>query len=157
MQKTKLAYFILAILFFTSCDKSIVFDENKEIPLQSWNYKNRLPFDAIVNDTAKYYNVLLNLRINGNYKYSNIFVWVHETSPDKTIEKTRVELSLADDAGRWFGKGLGDLFDYNIAYKTKIKFHTTGVYRFEIEQNMRDDDLLNVAAAGIRIDEWESE
>lgn len=148
---------LLLPIIFCGCTDGTVFNENKELAGYKWNYKNVLPFDASIPDTTKYYNIWLNLRIHGDYKYSNMFVWIHETAPDKTHGKQRIEVSFEDDYGQLTGKGLGDLYDYRFPYKSKIKFKTTGVYRFEIEQNMRDDDLINVVSAGITVEEWKPE
>jgi gliding motility-associated lipoprotein GldH len=48
---------------------------------------------------------------------------------------------------------LGDLYDYQFPVFQKIKFPTSGFYRFELEQNMRDDTLMHVKSAGVRIEE----
>ena len=116
-----------------------------------------MPFDVQITDTAKYYNVLVNLRIDANYKYSNLFMLVHTTNPDKKTDQRRIEIRLADESGRWLGSGLGDLYDYQFPAFRKVKFPQEGFYRFELEQNMRDDTLQYVKSAGIRVEEFREE
>lgn len=141
------------LLLLTSCDNNRLFEENKLIDNNAWYYKNKLPFDVQITDTSKYYNVLVNLRVDANYKYSNIFMLVHTTNPEKKTDQRRIEIRLADERGKWTGKGLGDLYDYQFPAFKKVKFPQQGFYRFELEQNMRDDTLMYVKAAGIRVEE----
>lgn len=140
-------------LFITACDPARVFDENRSIEGANWYYKNKMPFDVRINDTSKLYNVYVNLRVDADYKYSNIFMWVHTTNPDKKTDQRRIEIKLADESGKWLGSGLGDLYDYQFPAFKKVKFPQQGFYRFELEQNMRDDTLMHVKAAGVRVEE----
>lgn len=141
------------MLVMASCDNARLFDENKAIENNNWYYKTRLPFDVRIKDTTKLYNVYVNLRVDADYKYSNIFMWVHTINPDKKTDQRRVEIKLADESGKWLGSGLGDIYDYQFPAFKKVKFPQQGFYRFELEQNMRDDTLLHVKAAGIRVEE----
>ena len=144
--------FVLTSLF-SACDPSRIFDDNKLIDGNQWYYKNPIPFDVHINDTNKLYNVYVNLRISSDYKYNNLFMWVNTTNPAKKTDQRRIEIRLANDGGKWLGNGLGDLYDYQFPVFQKIKFPTSGFYRFELEQNMRDDTLMHVKSVGVRIEE----
>ncbi len=151
-------YFLVVSFIITSCaDETRLFDENKEIPALAWDYKTPLQFDINIADTTKYYNLFINLRINGDYKYSNLFMWVSETLPDKSVSKERVEFVLADDRGKWLGNSLGNLYSYQLQFKPRIKFKQQGIHVFTLEQNMRDDILQNVQSAGVRVEFWSKE
>jgi gliding motility-associated lipoprotein GldH len=80
-------------------------------------------------------------------------MWVHVTNPEKQEDKRRIEIRLADETGKWLGAGLGDIYDYQFPVLQKIKFPRSGFYRFELEQNMREDTLMNVKSVGIRVEE----
>lgn len=140
------------LLLCTACDRSRLYDDNKLIPNDQWYYKNPVPFDVQVLDTNKFYNVYVNLRISADYRYNNIFMWVNTTNPARKTDQRRIEIRLADDGGKWLGKGLGDIFDYRFPVFQKIKFPNSGFYRFELEQNMRDDTLAHVKAVGVRVE-----
>lgn len=144
---------VMLLLVLVSCDPGRVMDENRNIEGNAWYYKNKIPFDVQIKDTTKLYNVLVNMRITADYKYSNMFVLLHTTNPDKKTDQRRVELKLADESGKWLGNGLGDIYDYRQMAVKKVKFPQTGFYRFELEQNMRDDTLSFVKAVGLRIEE----
>ena len=151
--------FIYVLLFyvmiFSSCDRGRLFEENKTIDGNAWYYKSFIPFDTEVKDTTKFYNVLVNVRVDADYKYANMFMWVHVTNPEKKSDQRRVEIKLADERGKWLGSGLGDIFDYQFPVLQNIKFPKSGLYRFELEQNMRDDTLLHVKSVGVRVEEVE--
>lgn len=145
--------FIIALsVLLASCDKQRIFDDNKTIDKGMWYYENKLPFDVLVKDTQRTYNLYVNLRISADYKYSNIFLWLHTTNPQNITEKRRVEFRLANSAGKFLGSGLGDIYDYQLPVMKNIKLKQPGFYRFELEQNMRDDTLQHVLSAGIRLE-----
>jgi aryl-alcohol dehydrogenase-like predicted oxidoreductase len=55
-----------------------------------------------------------------------------------------MEFTLQDERGKWNGKGLGDIYEYQLQYKPRIKFKQKGIYTFSLEQNMRDEVLAAV-------------
>lgn len=158
IKKSKSVFSIIVLLYvvfcFQSCVEPPIFDENKDITEHNWNYKNPVSFDVNITDTTKYCNVFVNLRITGDYKYNNMFMWVTETMPDKTTEKQRLEFTLSDDLGKMLGKGLGDIYAYQLQYKPRIKFKQKGIYTFTLEQNMRDEVLAQVVSVGMRVEFW---
>lgn len=143
-----------ALTFMMACDPAKLIDENKDLPNQEWHYKNKLAFDVNIDDTNKTYNVFVNLRVGSDYKYNNFFVMVNQTSPSKMESKERKELTLINDAGIWLGKGLGDLYDFQVAIYPQMRFKEKGIYHFELEQNMREDTLQHIYAAGMRIEDF---
>lgn len=148
-------YWLVLLLPFVSCDKARVLDENKDLNKHNWYFKDRLAFEVSVEDTNKTYNVYVNLRIGNDYKYSNFFVMIHQISPSHQIQKERKEITLLDDSGKWLGKGLGDIYDYQQLVYPQMRFKEKGIYRFELEQNMRDDTLAFIYSAGLRVEDFE--
>jgi gliding motility-associated lipoprotein GldH len=139
-------------LFVIACDSNRLIDENKDLPVQGWNYQNKLIFDVPITDTIAQYSLYLNVRISADYLFSNLYLNLHTTLPSMQKQTERKELILADENGKWLGKGLGDLFDYQVPVKEKFRFKENGIYRFELEQNMRNDTLIGVISSGLRIE-----
>ncbi len=153
--KLKLLFKIIVLacsLFVIACDSNRLIDENKDLPVQGWNYQNKLIFDVPITDTIAQYNLYLNVRISADYLFSNLYLNLHTTLPSIQKLTERKELILADENGKWLGKGLGDLFDYQVPVKEKFRFKENGIYRFELEQNMRNDTLIGVISSGLRIE-----
>ncbi|MBB6129438.1 gliding motility lipoprotein GldH [Mucilaginibacter lappiensis] len=144
---------VLLIALLSSCTNSNwVMDNNTPITDHNWSYVNRIRFDCKIDDESAAYNLYLNLRVTDNYKYSNLFVLIYETPPDKKVSVTRYEVKLAGRDGEWFGKGSGNLYSYQVPFKTNIKFPVKGNYHFEIEQNMRDNPLHEISDVGLRVE-----
>jgi gliding motility-associated lipoprotein GldH len=154
--KNSIQYFVLtalfAILFLTGCDSGRYFEEYKEVPKGIWNKDIPLTFEVDIKDTITSFDFYINLRHSTEYPYSNIFLLLHTTFPHHKFAKDTVELLLADPSGAWYGSGAGSLRDNNVLLKRNIRFPFTGIYKFELYQAMRVDDLPFVTDAGIRIE-----
>lgn len=145
---------VFVLLAGSACDPARIYDEHKTIPDHAWYYQTGMPFEVPIRDTNIWYNVYINLRVSSDYKYNNLFLWLHTTSPDNQTDKRRVEIRLADEHGKWLGSGLGDLYDYQFPAIQKVRFPASGFYRFDLFQNMRDDTLQNIISAGIRVERY---
>jgi gliding motility-associated lipoprotein GldH len=154
--KVCMAFIAAAIpLLFAGCmnaDKNVVIDHNVTITDQNWSYVDKIKLDVKIDDPSAFYNVYFNLRITPDYKYSNLFVLIHQTGPDKKTKNIRQEYTLANPDGEWLGQGSGNLYNYQIPSRLHYKFPTKGVYHFVIEQNMRDNPLHEVSDVGLRVE-----
>jgi gliding motility-associated lipoprotein GldH len=141
-----------ALLFAAGCtDPNAVIDQNTAIENYNWSYANKIRYAVKIDDASTPYNLYINLRVTGDYKYSNIFVLLRRNGPGlKGV--TRFEISLADKEGEWYGQGSGNLYSYQVPVITNFKFPAKGTYEFEIEQNMRDNPLHQVSDVGIRVE-----
>jgi gliding motility-associated lipoprotein GldH len=146
------ALFLITMLAGSCTDPNSVIDTNTEIADHNWSYVNRVNFNVKIDDEKAAYNQYLNLRVTGNYKYSNIFVIVYQITPDKKTQTTRFEVKLANPDGEWLGKGSGNLYSYQVLLRKNYHFPAKGVYRFQIEQNMRDNPLHEISDVGLRVE-----
>ena len=156
--KKALVFLFPAMLFFillsaAGCtDPNAVIDQNTGIVNNNWGYANKIKYAVTINDEQTLYNLYLNLRVTGDYKYSNIFVLIHQTDPDKKTVDTRYEFKLANPDGEWLGQGSGNLYSYQVPFRLNYKFPAKGVYQFSIEQNMRDNPLHEISDVGLRVE-----
>jgi gliding motility-associated lipoprotein GldH len=143
-------FIILALL--SSCDQNQVFDEVVAVPPEGWSESDTLSFNVAITDTSAIYDVLLHIRNEKTYAYSNLWLFVETTAPNgQTIHDT-LEVILADDEGEWLGRGIGNVNTLLLPYITQVKFKYRGIYTFSIIQGMRDTMLENVLNIGLRID-----
>lgn len=138
-------------LFVASCTDTAIVDQNVAIPDRLWSYDHQPSIAAYITDTAAYYDIFLNVRHTPDYRYSNIFILLHEIYPDGTDTVERFELQLAAPDGRWLGSGAGSVYAHQQLVKESVRFPDTGKYVFVLEQNMRENPLREVTDAGIRI------
>ncbi|AMR30956.1 gliding motility lipoprotein GldH [Mucilaginibacter sp. PAMC 26640] len=132
-------------------DPAGVFDQNAEISNHNWSYTNRVKFDVKIEDASIPYNLYMNLRVSGSYRYANIYVLLIQGHSGKTAT-TRYQVPLANPDGEWLGSGSGNLYSYQYPLRKHYKFPAKGTYHFEFEQNMRDNPLHEVSDVGLRVE-----
>ncbi len=152
--KISITYFLLIFLccVFASCDPSRMFEENKKVVKGEWDQNTPIVFQVSVEDTIEFYNVYINVRNSGSYRFSNLYLFVNTIFPGGQLERDTLELTLASPDGRWLGEGLGDIFDNRILFKENVQFSQPGEYSFELIQAMRINPLPGIMDAGIRIE-----
>lgn len=151
--KQGILIFIILTLVAFSCNTDKRYAINEVFPPDGWSKFNRPEFNIGINDTLSSYDILFSIRSNHKYPYRNLFLFVTTTSPEGISIKDTIEYQLADEKGRWYGKGLGDIYNLTLPYKTNVIFPVPGEYRFKIEQGMRTDMLEGIIDLGLIIKE----
>jgi gliding motility-associated lipoprotein GldH len=147
-------YLLSFIVFFISCAEGgyVLYDKSKPIGDHSWQLKDKKEYWLEVPTKPTTYKLSLNLRITNDYPYSNLFILFRTLGPQKEFSTRRLEFKLANSAGDWLGSGSGNIFTFRIPITDTLRFRNLGVYKFEIEQNMRDNPLRGVVDIGLRIE-----
>jgi gliding motility-associated lipoprotein GldH len=138
-------------LIMVSCKSSALYDDNKSLEGNVWKADNILRFEVGLQDTASICKFYLNVRNTTTYRYSNLFLFINTTFPDGKEARDTVECLLADVSGKWLGKGISNVRDNQILLRRGIRFPQQGMYIFEIEQAMREDELQGIMDVGLRI------
>lgn len=142
---------VLMIPFLASCNDDD-FDKRTVIPEAEWHQENRVAFDVDINDTASIYEFGIGLRHLENYRYSNLFVFLHTAMPNGNVTHDTIECTLATPEGKWIGKSSGSMRDLTLPLNENLKFPLLGTYHFEIEQAMREPVLKGISDIGIYIE-----
>ena len=137
---------------FAGCADNAVVDVNKEINNRTWSYIKKISVPVKIEDASKAYNLYMNLRHTADYKYSNIFVLIHQVAPGGKRTTERKEFQLAYPDGEWLGSGSGNLYTYQLQFRGNYTFPSAGTYTFEFEQNMRDNPLREIRDVGLRVE-----
>ncbi|MGV3509299.1 MAG: gliding motility lipoprotein GldH [Sphingobacteriaceae bacterium] len=143
---------VLFAALFSGCIDNAIIDVNKEITNRNWSYIKKISVPVEITDHTKSYNLYMNLRHTADYKYSNVFVLIHQISPNRKRATERKEFQLAYPDGEWLGSGSGNLYTYQLMFKENYKFPAPGKYTFVFEQNMRDNPLREVTDVGLRVE-----
>ena len=154
-QQIKFAVFVtLVAIGIYSCTQKIVFSDYRALKGSKWHQDSVLRFDMTVPDSTKIYNLYLNVRNEGRYAYSNLWLFVKIIPPKGKVLNDTIELSLANPEGKWLGYGLGDIYDMKYPYKQTTIFPFAGYYRFEVRHGMRSEDgiLRGIRDFGITLD-----
>ena len=143
--------FIVLALAFSACT-SDSFNQRTVIPEAEWHQENRIAFDADINDTINGYVFGIGLRHLENYRYSNLFVFLHTRMPNGNVTHDTIECTLATPEGRWIGKSSGSMRDLSVPLNENLRFPLMGTYHFEIEQAMREPVLKGISDIGLFIE-----
>ena len=152
LRNPSLLFLFLITTLLASCDKSVVFEKNIQIPDNKWEMNNILRLDAEIDDTITPHTIYINVRNAGGYQFSNLYLFFTTHTPKGEDARDTVELTLADDHGKWLGDGSGDIWDNRILFKKNFRFPEAGMYHFELQQAMRVNPLPQIMDAGLRIE-----
>ncbi len=150
----KLTAFLTAIILLSllSCRSNVTFTDSAAIPAETWKLDNVVTFSPTVSDTSTLHNIFFTIRTGSSYPFRNIWLFVTTTSPSGKRLTDTLQYMLADEKGKWFGRGLGDVRELNLPYRIGIWFPEKGVYNFQVRHGMRNEDLKGVYDLGIRIE-----
>jgi gliding motility-associated lipoprotein GldH len=153
--KTKRVSLLLAIsllAFITlSCERGTVFSGNYRITDEKWSMYDPASYACTISDTVSTHDISFSLRTSTEYPYRNIYLFIVTTFPSGTAVTDTLHAMVADEKGRWLGKGAGDLRELTIPYKSNVWFPETGEYHFRVVQGMRDTVLKGVYDLGMKI------
>jgi gliding motility-associated lipoprotein GldH len=153
MKKRSSGIVLFCLLLATvSCKFSSVYEKANDIKDGDWSKTQTIVFDVPITDTVSGHDIYFTLRNTNDYPYVNLFLFVNTISPKGAMKKDTVEFTLADDKGKWLGKGVGDVFSTESGFKRNIRFPYSGTYRIEIIQAMRDDVLKGVLDIGVKVE-----
>ncbi len=147
---------LLWVMLLPACGEGAVFEENRSIEQGEWYYDNLLVFEVDIERTDVLYDVFVNVRHTEEFAYSNLWLEIKTIFPDGTETEGPLNLPMANEAGKWYGSGLGSTLSNEILIQENALFNQQGKYRFEISQNMRQNPSLNIMDVGMRIAEAKS-
>ncbi len=144
---------LIGLLFFSisSCDRGAVYDKFKHIEDAKWRWDEPVSFTVPVNDTTDLYNILIRLRHTTDYPLSNLYMFVDLEGPEGQEHRDTINFKLAENSGKWIGKGVGNIRELGYLYRANTRFPQPGAYTFSIEQAMRLSEVP-VSEIGLRVE-----
>jgi gliding motility-associated lipoprotein GldH len=143
---------VLSLLF--SCKSNIVYTNSQVMPDETWKLTDILSFKVPIEDTLTSNSVIFTIRNGSSYPFRNIFLFVTTTSPDGKKLTDTLQYNLADEKGKWYGRGFGDIHELNLPYKSNVFFPKKGIYEFKVQHGMRIENLKGVYDFGLRIEKF---
>jgi len=142
---------IVSQLVAVSCTTIDLYEKNISLPGHEWKSSFKPEFTFTIKDTVADYQVFFIIRHTEKYNYNNIWINLYSQSPGDTVHKVPYELQLATNEKGWLASGMDDIYEHRIKLTGDIKLKK-GVYKFSIENIMREDPLLHVLNIGLRIE-----
>lgn len=149
-----LAAGVLWLFIGFSCNFNTVYQQTTDIKDGKWDKNNSLKFEIPMTDTLGGYNILFNIRNNNEYPFSNLYLFVKTWSPTGVSRTDTLEYTLADEDGKWLGKGIGGIWQKEYPYRRNIRFPEPGIYRIEVIQAMRRNQLEGIIDFGVRVEKY---
>ncbi len=139
-------------LGLSSCEEQPFYEAYLEIEKGAWQADSIARFEVEIADTLSSYPIVINIRANDDYPYSNLFLFRKIYSEDGLEYSDTAEFKMADPYGRWLGEGVGELKTFKRVYRREpLRFRRAGAYRFEFVQAMRQDPLPGIEDIGLTI------
>ncbi|MDQ1296836.1 MAG: hypothetical protein QG611_815, partial [Bacteroidota bacterium] len=97
------------MLMLFSCNSNLLYTDSMAFDKSSWSLDKIPDFSIPVSDTINSADVLFTIRTGSDYPFRNIYLFVTASSPDEKVITDTLEYNLADETGKWYGKGFGDI------------------------------------------------
>jgi len=149
--------FAVVVTLIASCNNGSVFGKYQPIPETGWHKDSLVVFEIPVTDTLHNHNLLISVRNEVDYNYSNIWLFIEIVQPKGKVMKDTFEISLAGPSGKWLGEGFGSLRTRQVMYRRNVKFPVSGIYTVKIHQGMREEILKGISDVGISLEKTGSE
>lgn len=117
-------FMLFALLLMAACDHDVVSEQIAEVKGEKWKANEAVKCECEIEDADAYYTMELQVRNTVDYPYRNLYLFVDIETPDTMKYCDTVQLFLADNAGRWYGKG-SRLKDRSYYFAADPKFRTT--------------------------------
>tara|TARA_B100001093_G_scaffold520521_1_gene617591 strand:+ start:24902 stop:25396 length:495 start_codon:yes stop_codon:yes gene_type:complete len=127
---------ILGFCFFSCAD--IGQSQFQTLEYAEWSKSNTLSFEFSITDTLSRYDILIHIRNNKDYDFSNIFLVSTLDFPesDKTIVDT-LEYEMTDVEGNWLGQSQGTVVENIFFFREGVVFPEKGKYEMSFNHLMR--------------------
>jgi gliding motility-associated lipoprotein GldH len=145
-------HLLLLMLILPGCGRNVIFTDSESMLGKTWKLADIPVFTIPVKDTINSNNIFFTVRTGPSYPFRNIWLFVTTISPDRKSITDTIQYELADEKGNWYGKGLGDIHELKVPYKTNIYFPVSGSYQVSVQHGMRTEDLKGVYDIGLRVE-----
>lgn len=148
---------LCAVLFCTSCQKNVYYNEIKSVDKEKWNIKKPLTFSVDIKDSMAYYNMYIVLRNTTAFETQNFYVFMKTKYPDGYTMQDTLGFIVCDKFGNWTGKGQGRIKDNKFLFQPKVRFPRAGKYTFTVYQGMRTENVRGISDFGIVLENFKQD
>ena len=133
------------------CGPNVLFENPVTIPETGWTYADSVDLSFEIKDTARVYDIFLEVDHLDAYGFQNLYVKTRTVFPSGKTDLQVLSLELADKIGFWLGKCSGGNCHLSIPIQQQIFFPETGKYTFHLEQNMRQSPIAGISKINFKI------
>lgn len=149
---------IFFLLFFSlllvACSDQSFYEKSYSFKRNTWSQKVKPIFKVEILDTSIFYDFILTFRNTTDYAYSNAWIYLNTKTPNKIKAREPFEIKITNPDGTWIGTKSGTVVE-NLLYFKRRKFPLKGIYCFQLEQAVVQENLTEVLDIGLRMLESE--
>jgi len=101
-----------------------------------WHKDSVIKFNFQIKNPSLRYNTYINLRVDEEYMFNNLFLIVTLNNPKEELIIDTLEYQMATSQGDLIGKKLINVVENKLTHKEMISFYE-GVYEIKIKHAMR--------------------
>ena len=133
---SSIAVLVLSFGFLSCADKGQ--SQFQTLENAEWLKSDTLNYTFSVTDTLNRYDILIHIRNNIDYEFSNIFLVSTLDFPasDRTLVDT-LEYEMADLEGNWLGQSKGTVVENLLLFRQGVVFPNKGQYKMRVNHLMR--------------------
>ena len=85
------------------------------------------------------------------YPFQNLWLFIDDEQPFGPLLRDTIECMLANDYGKWLGKGVS-IYETSFLIKKAYYFPIEGEYTFSLRQGMRAKSIPGIEEVGLRVE-----
>lgn len=141
---------LLGVLALSGCQRTHIYSEFYSMPINGWHQDSILTYTVNLTDSTNNHEVLIIVRHTTQYPYQNLWLFVDEYAGSILINRDTIEAMVADDYGKWLGKGI-NRYELPLRYAASYRFIQKENNRITIQQGMRTPCLIGITDVGLII------
>ena len=126
----------LSFICFSSCNNEMVFSKYTSLPMV-WHKDSLVKFNFQINNNSNRYNTYINLRVNDEYMFNNIFLIVNFQNSNNILSIDTLEYPMATNSGELIGRKLIGITENKLIHKENIDLFMDEEYQISISHSMR--------------------
>lgn len=123
------------------------FSQYHNLPSEGWAYSDTLTFLTEIPDTTASGRLVMSIRHDNEYPYSNLWIEVTTMRHDSSVKTDTINFLLANQYGRWYGQGFGA--SYQISDTLPSIMTLTDSMPIKVRHIMRIDTVRNIEQLGV--------
>lgn len=147
----KLSLILVIAVLLSACSADTLFEKEYKLPETGWTPKDSVFYQFSIEDTTRFYDLVLDVHGREEYKYQNLYVSINTVFPSGSVENDIVSLELGTPGGLWHGKCSSGICRVPVLLQEKFKFPAKGSYEIKIAQYSRMDTVKNLNALTLKV------
>lgn len=146
---------LIAALYLNACDEQRIFERDIDFNQQEWQSTDTLEFAVNIENQTPV-NLYVNLRHRFDFNWRNVWLNLGIYFPNDSLYEMPINIPLSQPDGQWFGDCSGDIcrLQFPLDQYTNYAFSDTGEFIIRLSHEMREDPLLEIISAGIRLEHY---